>query len=63
MIRLTTRETEVMQGICDGLSGKQIAERLGISHRTVAIHRGTATRAFGCKNFAHAAVLFDRMVR
>jgi two-component system nitrate/nitrite response regulator NarL len=63
MIRLTTRETEVMQGVCDGLTNREIGKKLGLSHRTVEIHRNSAIRALGGKNGAHAAVLFDRMVR
>lgn len=37
--RLTAREVEVVQGMVDGLSNKQIATRLGISPRTVEVHR------------------------
>ena len=37
--RLTPRELEVLQLICDGLSNKEIAVRLGLSANTVAVHR------------------------
>lgn len=36
---LTEREREVMALAVDGLANKEIARRLGISHRTVEIHR------------------------
>jgi DNA-binding NarL/FixJ family response regulator len=36
--RLTERETEVLRLVAKGLSYKQIAERLGVSHRTVQNH-------------------------
>ncbi|MEV4538061.1 response regulator transcription factor [Asanoa sp. NPDC049518] len=35
---LTERETEVLRLVAKGLSYKQIAERLGVSHRTVQNH-------------------------
>jgi DNA-binding NarL/FixJ family response regulator len=36
--RLTERETEVLQLVSDGLTSKQVAARLGLSHRTVENH-------------------------
>lgn len=37
---LTPREAEVMQLMLTGMSSKTIARELGVSHRTVDIHRG-----------------------
>jgi DNA-binding NarL/FixJ family response regulator len=36
--RLTERETEVLRLVAKGLTAKQAAERLGVSHRTVENH-------------------------
>jgi DNA-binding NarL/FixJ family response regulator len=36
--RLTDRETEVLRLVAKGLTARQVAERLGISHRTVENH-------------------------
>lgn len=36
--RLTERETEVLQLVAEGLTSRQVANRLGLSHRTVENH-------------------------
>jgi DNA-binding NarL/FixJ family response regulator len=36
--RLTDRETEVLRLVAKGLTSRQVAERLGVSHRTVENH-------------------------
>lgn len=41
---LTRREAEVLSGVAEGLTNKDIAERLGISHRTIEIHRANLLR-------------------
>jgi Response regulator containing a CheY-like receiver domain and an HTH DNA-binding domain len=44
---LTTRELEVLQLICDGLSNRAIAARLGLSVNTVAVHRANIMNTLG----------------
>ena len=36
--RLTPRETDVLRQVAKGLTARQVAERLGVSHRTVENH-------------------------
>ena len=44
---LTPRELEVLQLICDGLSNREIAARLGLSPNTVAVHRANIMNTLG----------------
>jgi DNA-binding NarL/FixJ family response regulator len=45
--RLTPRELEVLQLICDGLSNKEIAAKLDLSANTVAVHRANIMNTLG----------------
>jgi FixJ family two-component response regulator len=54
---LTSREREVLQGLLAGLSNKLIADRLGISLRTVEMHRGNMMDRLGVDNLAEALTL------
>ncbi len=49
---LTSRETEVLTKVVQGLSNKQIAEDLFISARTVDTHRTNVMRKLGANNAA-----------
>jgi DNA-binding CsgD family transcriptional regulator len=48
--RLTPREREVLTQIMAGNSSKEAALRLGISPRTVEVHRAQIVKKFGAKN-------------
>jgi two-component system response regulator FixJ len=50
--RLSGRERDVAERLVKGLSNKQIAYDLGISVRTVEMHRVRAMQRLGCKSFA-----------
>ena len=54
--RLTPRELEVLQLICDGLSNKDIAGRLKVSVNTVAVHRANIMDALGVHKTAELVV-------
>lgn len=47
---LTEREQEVMTMAIEGLCNKEIAKRLGISHRTVEIHKAHVMKKTGAAN-------------
>ncbi len=49
---LTKREREVMDGVVDGLTTKEIARTLGISPRTLEVHRGHLMVKSGASNMA-----------
>lgn len=49
---LTGREREVLAGIARGLTNKEIAGELGISHRTVETHRESLMKKLGIKTVA-----------
>jgi DNA-binding NarL/FixJ family response regulator len=49
-VRLTNRELEVLKGIAEELSNKEIAEKFGISKRTVDNHRTSIMMKTGSKN-------------
>lgn len=52
---LTERERQVMALAVDGLANKEIARRLGISHRTVEIHRARIMQKTGAESLLDLA--------
>lgn len=50
--RLTAREREVLQLVADGMSNKEAGRTLGISPRTVEVHRARVMEKLGAKNAA-----------
>jgi DNA-binding CsgD family transcriptional regulator len=55
---LSQREREVLTGVGGGLAGKQIAFNLGISIRTVEVHRARILRRLGVRTMAEAVRLW-----
>lgn len=47
---LTRREREILSHLSDGLTSKEIALQLDISHRTVEVYRAKLLRKFGVNN-------------
>ncbi|MCK2035120.1 response regulator transcription factor [Microbacterium sp. SSW1-49] len=57
---LTSREREVLDGIAQGWSNAQLAERLSISVPTVKTHVSSVLAKLGARSRAHAAALTRR---
>lgn len=54
---LTRREVEVLSGICEGKSNKEIARDLEVQEVTIKLHVKTLSRKLGAKNRTHAAMI------
>ena len=50
--RLSSREREVLALVGSGLSSKEIARKLGLSHRTVEAHRANVMRKMDARSLA-----------
>lgn len=59
-VQLTTRETEILRLVKDGLANKQIARRLQISERTVKAHLTSAFARIGVSDRTQAALWAER---
>ena len=57
LANLTRRETDVLRGICEGKSNKEIARDLELQEVTVKLHVKTLSRKLGAKNRTHAAMI------
>ena len=54
---LTRRERDVLRGVCDGKSNKEIARDLEVQEVTIKLHVKTLTRKLGARNRTHAAMI------
>jgi PAS domain S-box-containing protein len=55
-LEVTSRERDVLNYICKGLSNQEIGEKLSISVRTVEGHRNRLLKKTGCKNSVELAI-------
>lgn len=53
---LTARESEILYAIGGGLTTREIAEKFGLSGRTVDVHRVNIKRKLGCMSLAEVVV-------
>ena len=54
---LSKRETDVLRGICEGKSNKEIARDYDLQEVTVKLHVKTLSRKLGARNRTHAAMI------
>jgi DNA-binding NarL/FixJ family response regulator len=54
---LSTREREVLDGLCKGLSNKEIARALDLREPTIKLHVKALCRKLGARNRTHAAMI------
>lgn len=54
---LTRREMDVLRGICEGKSNKEIARDLEVQEVTIKLHVKTLSRKLGARNRTHAAMI------
>lgn len=55
--RLSSREKEVLSGLCRGMANKEIARELELQEVTVKLHVKTLCRKLEAKNRTHAAMI------
>jgi FixJ family two-component response regulator len=58
---LTPREKEVMRMVVDGKANKIIAFDLGVSQRTVELHRARVMRKMGARSLAALVSLVGKL--
>lgn len=55
--KLTPREMDMLEKLCEGLSNKEVARALGIQEPTVKLHMKTLYRKIGAHNRTQAAMM------
>ncbi|GKX33599.1 MAG: DNA-binding response regulator [Rhizobiaceae bacterium MnEN-MB40S] len=55
--KLSTRELEVLEGLVEGLSNKEIGRNLDLQEVTIKLHVKTLCRKLGARNRTNAAIL------
>ena len=56
-VKLTSRESQVLRGLCSGMSNKEIAQLYDLQEVTVKLHVKTLCRKLQAKNRTHAAMI------
>ena len=59
---LSSRQREVLKGLIEGKSNKEIARALNVAEGTVKIHLAALFRVLGATNRAHAAAIGKQLI-
>ncbi|WP_404415489.1 response regulator transcription factor [Marinospirillum sp.] len=62
LVSLTHRERQVLELLLEGLPGKQMADRLHISPKTVDVHRHHLIQKLGVKSLAEMVQLYSPLI-
>lgn len=57
-MKLTTRQTQVIELAMQGVPNKEIAQRLSVAYNTVRVHRVNLLRKMGAKSMAQAVAIY-----
>ncbi|MNW06302.1 Transcriptional regulatory protein DegU [compost metagenome] len=60
-INLSRQETQVLQLLAQGLSNREIGQRLGITERTVKFHLSNTFTKLNVRNRVEASIVARRM--
>jgi two-component system response regulator FixJ len=61
--RLTARERQILDAVARGLSNKEIATELDLSHRTVEMHRARMMRRLGARRISEVIAMASGLER
>lgn len=61
LLKLTPRGREILELVSEGLTSKDISKVLGISSRTVEVHKANLYKTLGIKNSSEAIMLLAKM--
>jgi two-component system response regulator FixJ len=61
--RLTARERQILDAVARGLSNKEIATELDLSHRTVEMHRARMMRRLGARRISEVIAMATGLER
>lgn len=57
-MKLTTRQTQVIELAMQGVPNKEIAQRLSVAYNTVRVHRVNLLRKMKAKSMAQAVAIY-----